>query len=107
MATKKPRKSPVKAEPAGKPDRLKESLREWHAATLGVLEGVRQIAADIVEELENRHSPLHDLIGNPCNLNEFLAHLDDADASLTFILARESQTVNVSIPNPVDGIRKK
>jgi hypothetical protein len=86
---------------------LRERVEEWHTATIGTLARLRGIAVEMLVELGNAGSPLHDIIGDPSALSEFVNQLDDADARLTFLLVEETPvTEDCHIPNPMDLIRK-
>jgi hypothetical protein len=91
--------------PSDESERLKQSVRDWHGATAGIIAGLSLVATEIFNELSDCRSPLHDHIACPRDLEEVIDHLDDADAMLTNLLKREPLTTTSTIPNPTVLLR--
>jgi hypothetical protein len=85
---------------------LREWVEEWHAATIGTLARMQEIAIEMLEELGNGNSPLHDIIDDPSALSEFVNQLSDVDSRLTFLLVDNTPPeTDCCIPNPMDVLK--
>jgi hypothetical protein len=108
MATKSKKHGCQPAKPLSEQERkkMKQVVLEWHNATCATIANLSQIANDLRDELQNCCSPLHEFFGQPDDLRQLLDSLDEADASLSFVLAREQLTTTTIVPNPCDLLHK-
>jgi len=86
-------------------EKLRQKVLDWHTATTATLATLAHIASEMLQELSKCCSPLDEFFGQVEDLEDFIGHINDADGSMTFVLARESLTPNTSIPNPCDLLR--
>jgi hypothetical protein len=92
---------------AKKRELLRERVEEWHTATINLLARMREIALEMLEELGNGNSPLHEIINDPSDLSQFVNQLGDTDSCLTVLLVEDAPPEgDCCIPNPLDLIRK-
>lgn len=106
MATKskKRRDLATKIGGATRSERIRQGLLDWHSASYGSLDRMLEVANDLLDELKDDDSPLHEFIENDCALQELATALDEASWRMVSLFQPLIPLKESDIPNPTDLI---
>jgi hypothetical protein len=83
-------------------EKLRQTVLEWHNSTVSTLNRLAEIAGEMLDELSNCYSPLHEFFSQPEDLRGFIADVHNAESSLTFVMTRVPLCDTSCVPNPCD-----